>query len=113
MYEIKSIFRDRPFVLEIEALSEEKRKAIFLRNCKVILSNFSTLYIKEIWKDNQLLKYSYFWFTANDTLILGWDNAPHHPKVNSFPHHKHTKEEVESSDERNLPDVIEYIGTIF
>jgi hypothetical protein len=48
MYEIKQIFRDKPFVREIESLSEEKRKAIFLRNCKVILTDFSSLYIKEI-----------------------------------------------------------------
>jgi len=85
MYEIKQIFQDKPFVREIESLSEEKRKAIFLRNCKVVLTDFSMLYIKEIWKDNQLLKYSYFWFTANNTLILGWDNAPHHNEVKSFP----------------------------
>lgn len=56
MYEIKQILQDKPFVREIESLSEEKRKAIFLRNCKIILTDFSMLYIKEIWKDHQLLK---------------------------------------------------------
>ena len=113
MYEVKLLLRDKSFVREIVTLSEEKRKAIFLRNCRVILSDFSMLHIKEIWKDNQLLKYSYFWFTANDTLILGWDNAPHHPRLNSFPHHKHTVEGVEASNERDLPDIVEYIGDIF
>jgi hypothetical protein len=113
MYEIKQILQDKPFVREIESLNEEKRNSLFLRYCKIILSNFSSLYIKEIWKDDQLLKYSYYWLSANDNFILGWDNAPHHNEVESFPHHKHTADGVQPSEERNLPDVIEYIDRIF
>jgi hypothetical protein len=113
MYEIKPILQDKTFVREIESLSEVKRKSLFLRYCKIILTNFSSLHIKEIWKDDQILKYSYYWFSANDNLILGWDNAPHHNKVKSFPHHKHTENGVQHSAERNLPDVIEYISSTF
>ena len=112
MYEIKPILRGKPFVREIESLSEEKRKTLFLRYSKIILSNFSSLHIKEIWKDDQLFKYAYYWFSASNNLILGWDNAPHH-KVKTFPHHRHTPDGVEPSDERNLPDVIDYITGIF
>ena len=113
MYDIKQVLRDKPFIREIESLSEEKRKSLFLRNSKIILSDFSCLYIKEIWKDEQLLKYSYYWFSANNQRILGWDNAPHHNQVKCFPHHKHTAEGVKPSDERNLTDVIEYISSFF
>jgi len=113
MYEIKQILQDKSFVREIESLSEEKRESLFLRYCKIILTNFSSLFIKEIWKDDQLLKHSYYWFSANNHLILGWDNAPRHNKVKSFPYHKHTADGVQPSDERNLPDVIEYIGSNF
>ena len=113
MYEIKQILKDKPFVHEIESLSEEKRKTLFLRYSKIILSNYSSLHIKEIWRDDQLFKYAYYWFSANNTLILGWDNAPHHNTVKSFPHHKHTTDGVAPSDERNLVDVIDYIADIF
>jgi hypothetical protein len=113
MYEIKLILQDKSFVREIESLSEEKKKSLFLRHCKIILTDFSSLYIKEIWKDDQILKYSYYWFSANNNLILGWDNAPHHNKVNSFPHHKHTENGVQPSAEKILPDIIEYISRIF
>jgi hypothetical protein len=113
MYEIKSILQEKAFVKEIEYLREERKRAIFLRDCKVCLANFSTLYIKETWKDKQLLKYSYYWFTANNKLISGWDNAPHHTEIKSFPHHKHNVDGVEPSAERNLQDIIEYIEKIF
>lgn len=113
MYEIKQILQDKAFVREIEYLKEERKKALFSRDCKIVLTDFSILYIREIWKDEQLLKYSYYWFAANNKLILGWDNAPHHSEIKVFPHHKHRLNEVEPSDERNLRDVIEYIGRIF
>lgn len=113
MYEIKDILKDKPFVREIESLSEEKRKSLFLRYSKIIFSNFSTFYIKEIWKDGNLFKYSYYWLSANGTAILGWNNAPHHRNVSTHPHHKHTPEGILASDERNLPDVINYFESIF
>ncbi|MDQ1350446.1 MAG: hypothetical protein QG657_748 [Acidobacteriota bacterium] len=113
MYEIKSILQKKAFVKEIAYLREERKRSIFLRDCKVYLVNFSTLYIKEIWKDKQLLKYSYYWFTANNKLISGWDNAPHHNEISSFPDHKHNADGVGPSVERNLQEVIDYIERIF
>ncbi|MCP4219919.1 MAG: hypothetical protein GY765_35130 [bacterium] len=84
-----------------------------MRYSKIILSDFSSLHIKEIWKNGEISKYSYYWFSAGSNLILGWDNAPHHINVTSFPHHRHTVDGVEPAEERNLPDVLEYLGNIF
>lgn len=113
MYEKKTNLLDKPFIREIESFNEEKRKSLYLRYCKSILTNFSLLYIKKIWKEEQLLKYSYYWVSANNTLIHGWDNAPHHNSINCFPHHIHTEEGIFPSNERNLLDVIKYIEKIF
>ena len=93
-------------------MKEERKKSLYLRSCKVILDDFSILYIKEVWKGQKLLKYSYYWFTANNKLIMGWDNAHHHNELKSFPHHRHKESGVESSTEKNLEDVIEHIGKI-
>ena len=30
-------------------------------------------------------------------MVIRWDNAPHHPKVRSFPHHKHAGRTIEAS----------------
>ena len=56
--------------------------------------------------------YSYNWRKWNNTLIIRWDNAKHHPKLENYPHHKHitTNENVNSSDEMTLEKVLKYIS---
>jgi hypothetical protein len=39
-----------------------------------------------------VLKYRFQWQTTEE-LIARWNNAPHHPEVETFPHHKHVKGE--------------------
>ena len=113
MYDIKQVLEDKLFVRQIEYLKEEIKRSIFKRESKIILNDFSVLFIKEIWKEEQLHKYSYYWFTANNKLIIGWDNAPHHSNIESYPHHKHREDAIESSNETDFPQVIEYINRIF
>lgn len=113
MYEIKTILQEKAIFKEIEYLREERRKVLLQRDCKIRLANFSILYIKETWKGEELLKYSCYWFTSNNKLISGWDNAPHHKEIKSFPHHRHSIDGVEPSVERDLFDIIEYIENKF
>jgi len=113
MVDLKLILRDKSFVRKIEYIKEETKKALFSRNCKVVFKDFSMLFIREIWKDEELLKYAYYWYTVNNELVVGWDNAPHHKEIETFPHHKHSAKGVEPSTETNLPSVIEYIGKVF
>lgn len=113
MYEIKPLFQGRTFVKEIESLSETSKKDLTSRNCKIIFTDFSVLYIRETWKEGELLKYAYFWFTAIGALIVGWDNAPHHTEAETFPHHKHKADSIEPSAERDLQDVSKYIAESF
>lgn len=39
-----------------------------------------------------VLRYRFQW-QASGELIARWNNAPHHPEVKTFPHHKHVKDE--------------------
>lgn len=39
-----------------------------------------------------ILRYRFQWQAAGE-LITRWNNAPHHPEVETFPHHKHVKVE--------------------
>jgi hypothetical protein len=52
------------------------------------------------------LSYRYHWQDASGRVILRYDNAPHHPEVQSFPHHKHVEETVVASDRPTLPDLL-------
>lgn len=46
-------------------------------------------------------KYRYHWQTEEGTLIKRWDNAMHHPEIETFPHHLHdgSNEKVISHEE--------------
>ena len=69
----------------------------------------SYLHINEVWLNGTLEKYAYYWLTPTETVIQGWDNAPHHPKINTFPHHTHWKNSIESSQIRSLVDILDFL----
>ena len=55
-------------------------------------------------------KYSYHWQDKTGMLLSRWDNAPHHPDIISFPHHRHHRDHcVMASSERNLSEIFRII----
>ncbi len=78
---------------------------------KLTLRDGSSLRISESFIDGQLVSYSYYWLNGNNQLIIGWDNAPHHRNIETFPHHKHVKKKtsVRSSREHCLNEVLSFI----
>ncbi|MCF6297942.1 MAG: DUF6516 family protein [Flavobacteriaceae bacterium] len=59
------------------------------------------------------MSYSYYWLRLDNSLIIGWDNAPHHPEIKTSPHHKHIGGKVESSIQTNLEQVLNFIRDFF
>jgi hypothetical protein len=51
-------------------------------------------------------KYSFHWQDVAGNLICRWDNAPHHPELDNFPHHVHTTNKVSASSEMNLSTIL-------
>jgi hypothetical protein len=47
-----------------------------------------------------------FHVSKGSELVIRWDNAPHHRKIKTFPHHKHVKEEVLESKEVVLEEIL-------
>lgn len=45
-------------------------------------------YFLDVFFNANVGKYSYT-LSKGETRILGWDNAPHHPKLANSPHHFH------------------------
>jgi len=39
-------------------------------------------------------------------MVVRWDNAPHHPKIRSFPHHKHVGRAMEASRDMTVDLVL-------
>ena len=78
----------------------------------VQLADGSRLHINEVWLNGQLHKYAYYWLTATNQTVQGWDNAPHHPEISTHPHHIHKKGQVQPSQVRELSDVLGIIMSI-
>ncbi|MBI5653495.1 MAG: hypothetical protein HZC40_24070 [Chloroflexi bacterium] len=53
--------------------------------------------------------YSYHYQHANGATIFRYDNAPHHRKIKSFPHHKHVGAKIEASAAPDLHEVLQEI----
>jgi hypothetical protein len=76
-------------------------------NLKVTLNDGSTLRISEQYYRNVLEQYAYYWLDSNNHLLIGWDNAPHHPHLPGFPHHKHVgAQENRQPSEEITPEAI-------
>ena len=59
---------------------------------RVDFIDHSTLFIRQIVTAGNLFKYAYHWQDTEGHLRCRWDNAPHWPRIATFPHHKHVGE---------------------
>jgi hypothetical protein len=94
-------------------LIDEKLQTHTHFEMKIDFIDSSVLHVNEVFTfRNSYLKYSYHWQTSDNQLIIRWDNAPHHPQISTFPHHKHiqTNENVVESTETDIIAVLDYIS---
>lgn len=49
------------------------------------LNDGTNLRLTEQWDGDRLERYSYYWLTDVNELKIGWDNAPHHTRLETFP----------------------------
>jgi len=74
----------------------------------IIFTDDSKLGFKEV-KDTEFHrkdKYSYNYMSTSDEMIFRYDNAYHHPEIETFPHHKHLPTCIKRSNEPELIDVL-------
>jgi hypothetical protein len=55
------------------------------------------------------LSYRYHWQDVAARLIFRYDDAPHYPEIETYPHHKHIGETVIASERPDLAGLIEEI----
>jgi hypothetical protein len=82
--------------------------------CTLLLKDYTRLEFIEV-RDMDLpekIKYRYHYMKKDNTLIFRYDNAPHYPGIQTFPHHKHTSEgSVEEAGEPTLETVLLEVAT--
>lgn len=75
---------------------------------EIVFTDQSILHASEYLSPSEK-NYAYHWMNKNKKLIIRWDNLPHHPAIQTFPHHKHENESIYESQELTLKDVIAFI----
>jgi hypothetical protein len=75
---------------------------------KILFRDGSELHTREFVNDVER-KYSFHWQSRDGELIIRWDNAPHHPELDTFPDHKHFNGQVVATLELSLRDVFKVI----
>jgi len=75
---------------------------------KIIFENGFLLEFMEVVDSGQSakMKYRYQCMDKAQKLLFRYDNAPHHPQVSSFPHHRHSVRTVKASREPDLRTVL-------
>lgn len=91
----------------IELDGETLRLVLFLKDG-------TNLRVTEQWEGEMLLRYSYYWLSSTNELKIGWDNAPHHSQLHTFPHHKHVGQQrnIQPSQETSLEKVMDVIRNL-
>ena len=57
-------------------------------------------------------KYRYHYMDKDKNMIFRYDNAAHHKEIATFPHHKHTPNGVEESNEPNIETIMKEVEGI-
>jgi len=57
-------------------------------------------------------KYRLHYMSSTGQMLFRYDNAPHHPEINTHPHHKHTPDRIIPSSMPSLKDILNEISAI-
>ena len=57
-------------------------------------------------------KYRLHYMNSAGQMLFRYDNSPHHPEIDSHPHHKHTPDKIGPSNIPSINDVLKEISAI-
>ena len=99
---VKALIIANPRIRTWTILREEIQGDIGLHRFRIVWEDDSLLEMFERFEISdgvcKITKYSFHWQDVQGVLLKRWDNAAHHPEVDSHPHHLH-----ESSEDSVLP----------
>jgi len=95
--DLDALISASPAIIDVDIIRRDIRdtglEKIALYCYRIKLKDGSTIEITErLLEEGKKLdttKYRYHWQTQSGKLIKRWDNAPHHPEIDTFPNHLH------------------------
>ena len=108
---IRNHFSDIISDVSIENESKNSKRILF--RATLYFTNSSKLAVNEVLiflaEHSKKRKYAFQWMDYDNTLIIRWDNSPHFPSLDNYPHHKHIENNTVPSSETTLFEVLQYI----
>ncbi|MEK7541446.1 MAG: DUF6516 family protein [Patescibacteria group bacterium] len=98
MYHLLDLLQHSAAVRRVQIIHFVDEEDVQLLHARAELTDDSVLFVRELATADDS-KYAYHWQDARGALICRWDNAPHHRRMTTFPHHKHigSKNRIEPS----------------
>jgi hypothetical protein len=90
-------------------------ETIYLKGHLLILDSSIleiAVFATESQKTLSIEKYRLHYTDSAGHMIFRYDNAPHHPEIDSYPHHKHTPDKIVRSTMPSLKDILNEISAI-
>ncbi|OGW50644.1 MAG: hypothetical protein A2Z50_03310 [Nitrospirae bacterium RBG_19FT_COMBO_42_15] len=92
-----------------------ENETVYLKG-NLLFIDFSILEIaifaNKLHNEISIDKYRFHYMDKEAHMLFRYDNAPHHPEIPSFPHHKHTSNKTVQSNIPCLKDVLNEITAI-
>jgi len=111
--QIETIVKNNPIIIHFSLDFDEINSITGYLKGKLELIDGSILYFIEYFEIQEntanRLKYKYQWQSKKGNLICRWDNVPHYPDLDTFPHHMHDKNGVYASSDMDLKNIIDLI----
>lgn len=98
-----------PHVIQSDvAFDEVAESECYIRGTLTIIGGYELHLAEYVVTEPQIsrLKYRYHLQTPDNQLLARWDNAPHHPEVETHPYHLHTEKGVKASAAMDLESVL-------
>jgi hypothetical protein len=110
--EIEKIIKGDPLVIlsDFQRIYTSQNTAYIKAKVRFIDNSFLSIF-HHVHDENGLFgfDYRYHYMDSKNTMIFRYDNAPHHPEVQSSPHHKHTSSGIKESEMPNIKDILSEI----
>jgi len=114
---IENIINSSSIILssQIQKYLNPGGNAAYLKG-QVVFIDFSTLeiaiFVLESGDTLSIDKYRFQFMNKRGHFVFRYDNAPHHPEIETFPHHKHLSEKIIPSIMPSFKDILNEISAI-
>ena len=71
-----------------------------------------SIFATESSKKLSIDKYRLHYMNNTGQMLFRYDNSPHHPELDSYPHHKHTSSKIRPSNIPSIRDILNEISAM-